>query len=272
MIALGIAIGGCGPLTVHTDSPEKLNKSLTAMREPLPQDDLVRFNEALQYLAGGVTPDTKNGKPAAAPGSLSSFAPLAGLTAEAVISTAYVRRSQEVGEAIAALQHRHAASLVARDELSGFRLSKARVFKRSRRFLEWPVIELRVNNDTRHRVHLVRLHASLLPQGEAAPWVEEEIHHVVINGLAPTARDLWRIEPEQREWIQLVDPHPDVEFHLEVVELSGLGGATFVGTDWTAVDDHRLELFSATLESIKSSHRLCLDRPPRPEPIPPSVN
>jgi hypothetical protein len=42
----------------------------------------------------------------------------------------------------------------------------------------------------------------LLAPGDTNPWLVEEIDHLLYQGMEPGGRDLWRIEPEQQEWIR----------------------------------------------------------------------
>lgn len=267
LAAVAVALlGGCGPPTLDTTSLEKLQLSIAEMQELLEPADQERFQEALKYLAGGVTPADAVADPALEPLLLGVFRPLENRAAEALISQAYARRAGQVREIVAELETRRDAAVEVRSELSRLRLSRALVFKRNRGFLQWPVIQLEATNGAAETVHLIRLRASLLAAGEPEPWMLEDIDRLVMGGLAPGASEIWRIEPEQQEWIQLIDPHPNVSFSLEVTGLYGLGGRVLAETDWTAVEAHRLDVYRATMEQITATHRLALDRPPSPWP------
>ena len=105
--------------------------------------------------------------------------------------------------------------------------------------------------------------AALLRPGYDEPWLVEEFDQLVLNGLAPSERDLWRIEPEQQEWVTLIDPHPDFVFTLEIMRLEGLGGTVIAATEWGDIEESRLALYNKTLEKIRSTNSLALDMPPR---------
>ena len=85
----------------------------------------------------------------------------------------------------------------------------------------------------------------------------------MLNGLAPGESDLWRIEPEQQEWVTLIDPHPDFRFTLEIMSLEGLGDTVIASTEWGDIEETRLALYRKTLEKIRSTDSLALDLPPR---------
>jgi hypothetical protein len=142
------------------------------------------------------------------------------------------------------------------------------VFKRNRGYLEWPVIEFRIENLTNHYVSMVNFRAVLLKPGDHNPWLAETFDLVLFDGLAPGERNRWRIEPEQREWIQLVDPHPDLEFVLEAMRLEAIGGRVLSASGWGTVEARRLERYERTLDEIRSSDTLALDQPPLPS-LPP---
>ena len=147
---------------------------------------------------------------------------------------------------------------------SFFTFSEARVFKRNRDYLEWPVIEFRVDNGTNHFVSMVSFRAVLLKPGDHRPWLTEDFELVFFDGIGPGEKGRWRIEPEQQEWIQLVDPHPDLEFVIEARRLEAMGGRVLSSTEWGAVEERRFAAFERTLEEIRSSDTLALDRPPLP--------
>jgi hypothetical protein len=125
------------------------------------------------------------------------------------------------------------------------------------------VIEFKAENNTDQVIWLIHFRAALMRPGYDEPWLVETFDQLVLNGLAPGLRDLWRIEPEQQEWVSLIDPHPDFRFTLEIMRLEGLGGTVIAGTEWGDIEEIRLGLYTRTLEKIKETNRLALDMPPR---------
>jgi hypothetical protein len=254
---------GCGPNTLDLSSVEDLQESLVKLREPMAPEELDRFDEALGFLVGDVALGAAF-SPEEAEAVLERFRPLAGRTGEGIVAEARFRRIREVRSAVIWLESWRDESEEARRELADFRFIVARVFKRHKDFLDWPVFEIKVDNGTEHTISLVHFRAALLKPGEVNPWLLEEFDHVVFGGLAPGDRGTWRIEPKQREWIRLIDPHPELKFGLEAMRLEALGGRTLVATDWGDVESHRLSLYRRTLRRIRTSGRLALDSPPVP--------
>ena len=265
--AVGLVVLGaaCGPNTLETSSVEKLEKSLAVLREQSELEQRDRLDEALKYLVGeeAVVTAEETEEPSHPELILALYQPLKGMTAEGIIAEAMQERLEEVQAAVTELEQAKIGSDAARAELDRFKLEKSRVYKRNRGFLEWPVIEFKAENNTDDVVWLIHFRAALVRPGFDEPWLVETFDQLVLNGLAPGERDLWRIEPEQQEWVNLIDPHPDFRFTLEIMRLEGLGGTEIAGTEWGDIEEIRLEIYSKTLEAIRSTNRLALDLPPR---------
>jgi hypothetical protein len=262
-LVLAIVVVSCGPKTLETSSVEKLEKSLTDIREQIELEQRDRLDESLKYLVGDSTIMNDEANPPNPELVLALYEPLKGMTAEGIIAEARRRRLDEVQAAVSELEELQAGSEEARVVLDGFDLEKSRVYKRNRGFLEWPVIEFKAENNTDQTIWLIHFRAALLRPGYDEPWLVEEFDQLVLNGLAPGERDLWRIEPEQQEWVSLIDPHPDFIFTLEIMRLEGLGGNVIAATEWGDIERTRLALYSKTLEKIRSTNSLALDMPPR---------
>jgi hypothetical protein len=263
-ISLVLALSGCGgPPVLDPSSGEKLRQSLAEMREPLVPDERARLDEALRYLVGNAEPPAVGEASAESELVLDIYRPLEGRTVDGIVAEAYRTRLHEVQEIVRGLEAEREAATTSSPLIDAFRLGQARVFKRHVDYLEWPVIELKVENGTDRRVDLVRLRGALLLPAEPEPWLEEEFDQVILGGLAPGERTQWRIDPEQQEWERVIDPHPNVRFELEVMALEVLGGTVLAEVDWGAVEEHRLEVYSRTLRTIRTGGALALDQPPR---------
>lgn len=263
LLGLLAAASGCGPTVLDTTNVPKLRASLEALREPMDLAERDRFDEALGYLVGEATIVPEDPDPEYARLVLQMYRPLTGLTAEGITAEARRQRFAEVQAAIAVEEAGRAGSADARRALKEFRITTSRVYKRNRGMLEWPLIEFKAVNGTGSKVWLVHFRAALLKPEEEEPWLEEEFDQLLLDGLGPGAGDLWRIEPEKQEWIQLIDPHPDLEFILEVMRLEGLRGTVLAEADWGGVEAHRLALYRETLGRLRTSETLVLDGPPR---------
>jgi hypothetical protein len=257
----------CAPQTLDTSSYNALVRSLLALRKPMEIDERDRFDEALQYMVGETTLPAGATTPEFAGILLDLYRPLSGLTSDGIVAEARRRRLIEVQRPVRELEERRAQTDEDRGNLEAFHLSAARVYLVNRLSLEWPVIEFNAENTTSHRIWLIHFRAALMRPGEEDPWLVEEFDQLVLEGLAPGARDLWRIEPEQQQWEYLVAPQKDLIFTLDVLRLETRGGSVVASTDWGGVEAHRLELYRTTLKKIRSSGTLALDSPPRLKPV-----
>lgn len=268
VVVLVAVLAGCGPPTLDPSSLRKLENSVNTLREPMEPEKRTAFDEALTYLVGDEAlirdSEEERQEPEHPDLLLALYKPLRGLTADGVIAEARRMRLDEVQSAVGELEQGRVESEAAREALKAFHLKAARVFKRNRGFLEWPVVEFWAQNETEATVWLIHFRAALLRPGYEEPWLVESFDQLVLDGLAPGQRDVWRIEPEQQEWVTLIDPHPDFEFTLEVMRLEALGGTVIVGTEWGDIEAARLDIYQRTLAEIRNTGTLALDSPPRP--------
>ena len=267
---LVVVVQGCGPLTLDTSSQGALDRTARKMREPMIENESAIFDESLFYLAGTPWLGKQEGGAALGEREIELLAPLDGRTADGIVVEARLRRLLEVRSAVSELELWRETTRAARRDLREFRFSEAKVYKRNRNYLEWPVIEFRIDNNTNHMVSMVHFKAVLLKLGDHNPWLVEEFDLIFFDGLAPGEHGRWRIDPKQQEWIALVDPHPDLEFVIEAQRLEAMGGRVLSASDWGVVEARRLEACQQTRNAIHSSETLALDRPPLPS-LPPLV-
>lgn len=261
---------GCGPLTLDVSSPEAVERTARKMRQSMTDEESAAFDEALFYLVGTPWLGKKGSGASLEEREIGLLVPLAGRTADGIVAEARRRRILEVRSAVTDLESRRDTSAAARRDLREFRFSEARVYKRNRDYLEWPIIEFRIDNGTNHMVSMVHFRAVLLKPGDHNPWLVEEFDLVFFDGLAPGEHGRRRIDPEQQEWIQLVEPHPDLEFAIEAFRLEARGGRHLSASDWGVVEARRLEACKRTRGEIRLTDSLLLDRPPLPS-LPPLV-
>jgi len=258
------ALSGCerGPTKVETSNLTELEQSLADLGEQVDPARRELFEEALSYLVGGEASIDAEAQSAFPDLVLELYRPIVGMTAEEIIVTAQRTRMIEVQLAVAELEEGRVVSEQARRDLEPFKLRKSRVYKRNKGFLQWPVIELRADNQTEHKVWLVHFRAALLQPGNAEPWLVEEFDRLVLNGLEPGQRALWRVEPLQEEWVTLIEPHPNLRFTLEVTRLEALGGTVIAATDWGEIEAAKLAIYQEKLETIRGGESLALDTAP----------
>jgi hypothetical protein len=261
---VSLLLTACGPATVDTESYDRLESSVGKLREPMDPSQQAIFDESLAYLVGEEALLGDEEDPAHPDLVLALYKPLSGMTAEAIIAEARRSRLDQVQGAVERLEALQVGAEEQHRLLAGFDLQKSRVYKRNKGFLEWPMIEFKAENNTDSDIWLIHFRAALMRPGYDEPWLIEEFDQLVLRGLAPGERDLWRIEPERQEWVTLIDPHPDFEFFLEVLRLEGLGGTVIAATEYGEIEKIRYKIYSETLAKIRTGTTLALDSHPRP--------
>ena len=258
-LSVSMVLSGCEPEKVETTTVSELESSLAALYAQVDPSRRKLLDESVAYVVGGEAVFDAEAQSAFPELVLEIYRPIEGMTAEEIIVSAQRTRLIEVQLALGELEEKRATSGDAGQILKRFTLEKSRVFKRNRGFLEWPVIELRAGNNTDQKVWLIHFRAALLKPGSAEPLLVEEFDQLVLDGLAPEQRALWRIEPLQEEWISLIEPHPDLRFTLEVMRLEGLGGSVIGATEWGEVEAAKLAAYQQKLETIRRGDSLALE-------------
>lgn len=266
--ALTAVVVGCGPATLDVSTGSTAERTARRMRKPMTEIEATTFDEAMFYLAGMPWLGKDQEGVEIGEGEIEILIPLDGRTSDGIVAEARRRRLAEIHAGLDALEEIREASNETSRDIGAFRFSEARVFKRNREYLEWPVIEFRLDNGTNHFVSMVSFRAVLLKPGDHRPWLVEDFEFVFFEGFAPDEKERRRIEPEQQEWIQLADPHPDLEFVIEARRLEARGGRVLSSTEWGVVEARRLASYEQTLKNVRASGRLALDQPPLPS-LPP---
>jgi hypothetical protein len=265
---LAAVVAGCGPPTLDVSTTTTVEQTARKMRRPMTEVESTTFDEALFYLTGMPWLGKDEEGNTVGDSELEILLPLDGRTSEGIVVEARRMRLAEIHAGLKALEECRRASAATARDLEAFRFSEARVFKRNRDYLEWPVIEFRLDNGTNHFVSMVLFRAVLLKPGDHLPWLVEDFELVFFDGIAPGEKERRRIEPEQQEWIQLVDPHPDLEFIIEARRLESVGGRLLSSTEWGVVEERKLASIERTLQTVRGSDSLALDQPPLPS-LPP---
>jgi len=266
--ALAAVVVGCGPAILDVSTGSTAERTARRMRKPMTEIESTAFDEAMFYLVGMPWLGKDLEGVEIGEGEIEILIPLDGRTSDGIVAEARRRRLAEIHGGMDALEEIREASHATARDIGAFRFSEARVFKRNRDYLEWPVIEFRLDNGANHFVSMVSFRAVLLKPGDHRPWLVEEFQLVFFDGIAPGEKQRRRIEPEQQEWIQLVDPHPDLEFVIEARRLEARGGRVLSSTEWGVVEARRLASYEQTLRNVRASGRLALDQPPLPS-LPP---
>jgi len=148
---------------IDASSLENATASLQHMKASLSSDELVKFDEALQAVAGqsmGMAFLQAMGGASEQDIGAQLFEPLDGKTAIEVINEGNrilaernQREREQARQEVAELEAKMSQSEAARSQLARFEVTRSRFYKRDRKYSgAQPIIELSVRNNTKHAI------------------------------------------------------------------------------------------------------------------------
>lgn len=245
---------GCGEPRIDASSEEQLKSSIENVKNSLSEEDQVKFEESLMFLAmqnldlsdifqSGLEPDdlTEN--------YLNRVKnELDGKSAYEVISQADDLRKEleeeqrkQALEEIQELEAKNREAELAKEELSNFEVSRSRFYKREDMFRDQPVIELTVKNNTEHAISRAYFRGTYATPGRQVPWLVDEFNYSISGGLEPGEEQSWSLAPNQfGDWGRL-EERSDAVLTIEVIRLDGPDGeALFNSQGLSSFEEERL--------------------------------
>lgn len=253
ILCLGfLFIAGCSKPKIDATSDETLKASIEKVRESLPEGNRKEFDEAIQVLAfsnldlGTVFSDAMSGTNT----SVSSMKDaLAGKTGFEVIQEAeklkverQAKEKEQALQEIKELEEKRIKAEEARSQLSSFKITRSRFYKRRREYLgPEPIIELTVQNETKFPVSRAYFTGTLASPGRAVPWLKDQFNYEISGGLEPGEKATWSLAPNMfSDWGKVEAPK-DAVLTVTVEQLDGADGESlFSRRDFDDNDMERL--------------------------------
>jgi hypothetical protein len=245
--AVLLAVWGCGPPELDTSSGPALVESLALLEESIDPDRREAFREAIAYLTDDATVGIEVGP---VEPFLEAFAPFEGLTAEAILTAAWMRRVDDLRERIADLDARSRTGAAAQSLIDRVELSDVRLFPVVEGNLERPLVEAVVQNGTRSTVFGISFQVSLRPAHEETPWVVEVADRPIGRGLPPGQRASIRFELADSRWNRALEAEPDTVFLCGVVRLQGSRNRVLAATEYGPTDAYLHQLWTQQLTTL----------------------
>ncbi len=249
LVAVLVAVWGCGPPELDTSSAASVVESLTRLEESMKPDRREAFRDAIAYLTDGATVGIEVGP---VEPFLEAFAPFEGMTAEEILMAAWVRRVDDLRGRIADLDDRSRTSAAAQSLIDHVELSGVRLFPVGEGNLERPLVEAVVRNNTRSTVFGISFQTSIRTADEETPWVIEVVDRPIGRGLAPGERTSIRFGLDDSRWNRVLERESEAVFLCGVVRLEGSGGKVLAATEYGPTDAYLHQLWTRQLARLLS--------------------
>ena len=249
LAAVLLSVWGCGPPELDTSSGPALVESLVRLEESIEPGRREAFREAIAFLTDDATVGIDVGP---VEPFLEAFAPFEGLTAEEIVTAAWMRRVEDLRERIADLDARSRTGAAAQSVIDHVELSDVRLFPVAEGNLERPLVEAVVRNGTRSTVFGISFQASLRAALEETPSVVEIVDRPIGRGLAPGERASIRFTLDDGRWNRALEAGPGAVFICGVVRLEGAGGRMLAATQYGPTDAYLHQLWKQQLAQLLS--------------------
>lgn len=247
LVAVLVAVGGCGPPELDTSSAPALVESLAELEASVEPDRREAFRDAVNYLTDGATVGIEVGP---VEPFLESFAPLDGLTPDAIMTMAWMQRVRELKDRITDSEARSRSAEASQAIIERVELVEVRLFPHGGAARERPMVEAVVHNRTRWRLFAISFQASLRPTDEGVPSVVEIVDRPFDGGIAPGQRLPVRFELTDSRWRHTLEDAPDAVFLCGIVRLTGRRGRVVAATDYGPTDEYLHRVWQQELAEL----------------------
>ncbi|NOU50153.1 hypothetical protein HG263_06310 [Pseudoalteromonas sp. JBTF-M23] len=254
-ILLGV-LSGCDKVfhepTIDTSTDERMKKTAQDVRNSLPEDERLKFDNALKIVAfSQIDMNDIFHKDAASTGNYENRMKdvLHGKNAKQVFAEAENiklerderQRKQAMAE-IAELEKKRTAAEKAKDELKKFLVVRSRFTHEEQKYgLKQPIIELTVKNGTSAAVSRAYFEGTIASPGRSVPWHVDKFNYSISGGLEPGEEQSWSLAPDKFSDWGLIEAPADAVFTVTVQRIDGADGhSLYSTTDFTERDANRL--------------------------------
>jgi len=280
VIFIGVIIG-CGQPKIDTSSDEAMKASIEKVRKSLPENDRDKFDKAVMRLAfkNFSLENAMAGEVGKNITEIKMKEAINGKTGPEIIAEAEIlmkkdreqekkdkaerdarlqelttQRKKMINDQISELVQKKEESERAILELANFVVSNAKFYKEKQHYSDRdePVIELDVENLTKHSVSDAYFKATLISPGRDVPWVEKSFRHSISGGLLPDEIALWKFTPGSFSDFGNKDIPLDAKLFVEVTRIDGEEGMLFSTEGFSKWDKDRLDDLRAELAKINA--------------------
>lgn len=261
-----ILLSGCGDKKIDSSSDERLKKSMDAVKTSLDEEKKKEFEEAIQAIAFSETGDTFEvaSKQDAALRKIKDK--LNGKTAAEIIAEGekliierkkkeheeVINEINEVKIKISELDQKQAKAEQDKESLKQFKVLRSLFYWSKSVYVESPVIELTVRNDTKYPVSRAYFHGVLSTPGRSVPWIQDSFDHTISGGLEPGEEATWKLEPDMlSEWGNAPRDRNDMVLTVSVTRIDGLDEKAIFDCEFSEQEQKTLKELLERLEELQ---------------------
>jgi hypothetical protein len=268
MAMVAVLVAGCGEKKVDSSSDESLESSLEAVKSSLSDEKKKEFEDAIQAL---VFSEIGNIFEAAAnPDGMQRKIKdkLDGKTADEIIvegNRVIAERNKKAREQalneieetkmeIAELEQKRSAAENAKESLKKFNVVRSRFYFQKSGYIEQPVIELTVKNQTPHAVSRAYFQGVLASPERSVPWVQDSFNYKIAGGVEPGEQVTWNLSPNIfGEWSKAPKDRKDMVLTVTVTRIDGADENPIYDSEFSKWDEGKLKELKTRLIELEKT-------------------
>lgn len=165
-----------------------------------------------------------------------------------------LKEIEEVRKKITEIKQKELRAEKDKEELEKFKVLRSRFYFQEDMFSKSPIIELTVQNDTKHPVSRAYFEGVLATPGRSVPWVKDSFNYKIRGGLEPGEKATWKLAPNMfGEWGQAPKDRNDMVLTVTVKRIDGADEKPIFDSEFSRWDKERLEELTKRLEKLKKN-------------------
>lgn len=158
----------------------------------------------------------------------------------------------ETQKKIAELEAKKKKAELDKEELKKLKVLRSQFYFQKDIFMEKPVIQLEVKNETTYAISCAYFVGVLATPGRSVPWVKSSINYKIPGGLEPGEHAIWRLAPNMfGDWGDTPKDRNDMVLTVTVRSIEGADEKAIFDSEFSQLDELQLQELSERLEELK---------------------
>lgn len=268
LLVILVLTAGCGEKKVDSSSDESFIRSIESVKTSLSEEKKKEFEEAVQAIAfseiGNIFEVAVNPEGI----QIKIKDNLDGKTADEIIAEGkriiierkkkereqVINEIKEVKKKISEFKNQRTKAEQNKESLKQFKILRSRFYYKKSTFMDEPVIELTVKNNTKHSVSRAYFRGVLATPGRSVPWIQDSFNYKIRGGLEPGEQVTWKLKPTMfSEWGNAPTDRNDMVLTVTVIRIDGPNEKAIFDYEFSKWDKERLEELNKRLEELQKS-------------------